>query len=165
MSHAPFVHLRVRSCFSLLESAVRPGRLLARCQTEAMPAVGVTDRANLFAALEIGQSAVKSGLQPILGCLLPVRADGEARNGRPAPPPLLPVLVKDEAGYGNLLKLLTRAHLEKDPAAPVEVELDDLERFGDGLIAFTGGPEGPLGPPLLAGNRGFAEALLDRLTA
>ncbi|HEX6142254.1 MAG TPA: DNA polymerase III subunit alpha [Geminicoccaceae bacterium] len=163
MSHAPFVHLRVRSCFSLLESAVRPGRLLARCRDAGMPAVAVTDRANLFAALEVGESAIKAGIQPIVGCLLPVRIDDEPRNGRPAPPPLLPLLVKDAAGYANLLKLLTRAYLDKDPAAPVEVEFDDLDRLNAGLIAFTGGLDGPLAAPLLAGNQGFAEALLDRL--
>jgi DNA polymerase-3 subunit alpha len=163
VSHSPFVHLRVRSCFSLLESAVRPDWLLKRCRAEGMPAVAVTDRANLFDALAFSQSAAKSGIQPIVGCLVPVRVEEEVHGGRPTPAALLPLLVKDEAGYGNLLKLLTRAYLEKDLAAPVEVGLDDLERWGGGLIALGGGVEGPLGPALLAGNRGFAEGVLDRL--
>ncbi|MCE3250898.1 MAG: hypothetical protein K0R41_4723, partial [Geminicoccaceae bacterium] len=41
MPHAPFVHLRVRSCYSLLESTVRLEGLLQRCRADLMPAVGI----------------------------------------------------------------------------------------------------------------------------
>src|SRR5918995_3908517 len=107
LSHAAFVHLRVRSCYSLLESTVRLPELLERAARERMPALAVADRANLFAALEFSEAAVKAGIQPIVGCLLPIAGDDQARgNGRPGPPSWLPVLVQNGGGYRNLLKLL-----------------------------------------------------------
>ncbi len=166
MRHAPFVHLRVRSCYSLLESTVRLEELLQRCRADAMPAVGITDRANLFDALAIGQEAAKAGVQAVVGCLLPMPADDPASaNGKPAAPAWLPVLVQSQAGYQNLLKLLSRAYLGGDGSGAPEVRLEDLAGASDGLIALTGGPEGPVGRALLHGNRGLAEALLTQLAA
>jgi DNA polymerase-3 subunit alpha len=51
MAHAGFVHLRVRSGFSLLQSTVRIEPLAAACRAAAMPAVAVTDDANLFGVM------------------------------------------------------------------------------------------------------------------
>ncbi|MGH6944508.1 MAG: DNA polymerase III subunit alpha, partial [Geminicoccaceae bacterium] len=164
MSHAPFVHLRVRSCYSLLESTVRIDDLLARCRSERMPAVAVADRTNLFGALEFSQAAAKAGVQPIIGCLLPVASDdSQSANGRRAAPSWLPVLVQNAAGYRNLLKLLSEAYLGSEAVAAPELRLEDLERLAEGLIVFSGGPEGPVGRALLHGNRGLAETLLRRL--
>jgi DNA polymerase-3 subunit alpha len=125
--------------------------------------VGVTDRANLFGALEFSQGAAKAGVQPIVGCLLPIASDEVRANGRPPAPSLLPVLVQNEAGYGNLLKLLSRAHLEGDPGTTPALALDDVVAANAGLIALAGGTEGPLGRALLAGNRDQALALTRQL--
>ena len=105
-------------------------------------------------------------MQPLVGCLLPLRGHEPAgANGRPPVPAWLPVLVQNQAGYQNLLKLLSRAYLGGEGGGAAELELDDLAAGADGLIALTGGPEGPLGRPLLHGNRGLAEAVLERLMA
>ena len=58
-----------------------------------MPAVGVTDTANLFGALEFSEKAAAAGMQPIIGCKLPVRfeAEPEYEARRPGPQrPLAP---------------------------------------------------------------------------
>ncbi|HEX5078654.1 MAG TPA: DNA polymerase III subunit alpha [Geminicoccaceae bacterium] len=162
MPYAPFVHLRVRSCYSLLESTVRLDRLLERCRRDQAPAVAITDRANLFCALEFSQSAAKAGVQPIVGCLLPVASDEVRGNGRQPAPSLLPVLVQSEAGYRALLRLLSRAHLQGDPGAVPELAPEDLAA-SEGLIALSGGADGPIGRALLAGNRDLAEALVLKL--
>jgi DNA polymerase-3 subunit alpha len=165
LSHAPFVHLRVRSCYSLLESTIRLDRLLERCQRDQAPAVGITDRANLFDALAFSQDAVRAGVQPIIGCLLPIASTDQRANGRPPAPSLLPALVQNEEGYRNLLRLLSRAHLESATGATPELSLDDLCATGTGLIVLSGGPEGPIGKALLSGNRKLADALTDQLAS
>ena len=143
MSHAAFVHLRVRSSYSLLDSTVRLPELVARVARERMPAVAIADRANLFAALEFSESAAKAGVQPIVGCLLPIAGDEQTRgNGRPPLPSWLPVLVQNQAGYRNLMKLLSRAYLDGEAGAAPELQLDLLAAYGDGLIALTGGIRG-----------------------
>ncbi|HEX2478901.1 MAG TPA: DNA polymerase III subunit alpha, partial [Geminicoccaceae bacterium] len=164
MSHAAFVHLRVRSCYSLLESTVRIAELLEQVQRARMPAVAIADRANLFAALQFSESAAKAGIQPIVGCMLPLAGDEQARaNGRPAPPSWLPVLVQNRDGYRNLLKLLSRAYLGAGAGIAPELQLDDLAAFAGGMIALAGAPDGPVGRALASGNRGRAEGLLARL--
>ncbi|MCS6779040.1 MAG: DNA polymerase III subunit alpha [Geminicoccaceae bacterium] len=168
MPHADFVHLRVRSAFSLLESTVRYKDLLGRCREEGMPAVAVTDSANLFGAMQFGEAAKKAGVQPILGCALPLAppesvARQAGRSLALAPEPIV-LLVKDATGWRNLMALVSAAHLEGTDGR-VEIRLEQLADRAEGLVALTGGPEGPLAAALARGELDQAARLLDRLAA
>ena len=80
-----------------------------------MPAVAVTDRNNLFGALEFAQYAAKAGIQPIIGCDLGIRREDEggiATAGKLPATDWLTLLVQSEQGYLNLMRLVSRAHLE-----------------------------------------------------
>lgn len=72
---ANFVHLRVKSAYSLLEGALRPKELAKLTREMGMPAVAVTDTNNLFGVFEISETLAKEGVQPIVGCLLAVDLD------------------------------------------------------------------------------------------
>jgi len=72
MTHADFVHLRVHTAYSLSEGAIHIGRLAELCHNEAMPAVAMTDSANMFGALEFSETLAKAGVQPIVGVSLPL---------------------------------------------------------------------------------------------
>ncbi len=167
MPHAAFVHLRVRSAYSLLEGAVRYEPLAKACRNEGMPAVAVTDNGNLFGVMEFCAAAKKAGVQPIVGTILALAPDEKARRqpGRPAEPEQVVLLVKDAVGYGSLLKLLSRVYLEGDPSGPVQVTAELLESHADGLILLAGGAAGPVGAAVLRGDMAGAEALLRRLRA
>jgi DNA polymerase-3 subunit alpha len=131
-----------------------------------MPAVGVVDRANLFNALQFSKAAAGAGVQPIIGCLLPLAAsEATGADGRQAGPSFMPVFAQSQAGYRNLLKLLSLAHLETEAGLSPEVGIDDLERFNADLILLTGGIEGPVGRALLQGRKDPAGELLTRLGA
>ena len=71
-----FIHLRVRSAYSLLEGAIKAGKVARLAADAGMPAVGVADRANLFGALEFSQAAKDAGVQPLIACALPVTGIG-----------------------------------------------------------------------------------------
>ncbi|MDH3659131.1 MAG: DNA polymerase III subunit alpha, partial [Alphaproteobacteria bacterium] len=108
--------------------------------------------------------AAKKGVQPIVGCLLPIRGEDERLgNGKPVGPSWVPVYAQNENGYLNLLKLLSLAHLETDAGLAPEVGLDDVIRHQADLILLSGGPEGPIGRALLHGNREQAQALIEAL--
>ena len=79
---AAFVHLRVKSAYSLLEGAVRPDELAQLARENAMPAVAVTDVNNLFGVYEISDTLAKAGIQPIVGCLLSVELEEARRPAR-----------------------------------------------------------------------------------
>ncbi len=147
MSLASFVHLRVRSAFSLLEGSVRHADLVAACRAERMPAVAVTDNTNLFGVMPFCATAARAGIQPIIGVLLPLDT-GETdrrRNGRQPAVEHLVLLVQNATGYRNLCRLLSEAYLEAEEAARPRVSLDRLLAASEGLLLLTGGAFGPLG--------------------
>jgi DNA polymerase-3 subunit alpha len=167
-THADFVHLRVHTAFSLLEGAIRISELVKICQEQRMPAVAITDTNNLFGGLEFSSACIEAGVQPIIGCQLSItrKKSGEgssAHEGVKACDNLV-LLVQNDKGYRNLLKLLGQAYLghinnEKISDEP-QVSITELKQHSDGLLALSGGPEGPIGHLLAEGQDDLAEALL-----
>jgi DNA polymerase-3 subunit alpha len=72
-----FVHLRVRSAYSLLEGAIKADAIGPRAAALGMPAVAIADRANLFGALEFSVATKDAHVQPLIACALPVTGIGE----------------------------------------------------------------------------------------
>ena len=158
-----FVHLRCRSAYSLLEGAIKADKLAALAATHAMPAVGLCDRANLFGALEFSQYAKDAGVQPILGCALPVKGIGEGRSERWARPPTVVLIAQDETGWANLMALSSCAYLESE-AEPVVWWREVIAR-SQGLILLSGGPDGPVDPLYSAGKVKEGDAALAAMQA
>ncbi|MGN6514997.1 MAG: PHP domain-containing protein, partial [Rhizomicrobium sp.] len=165
---ANFVHLRVKSAYSLLEGAIRPKDLAELAHARAMPAVAVTDTNNLFGVFDITETLAKKGVQPIVGCLLSVDLDEAPQTaavGSRKKPTQLPVLVQNEEGYRNLSKLLSQAYLGAEPGDWPHVKPAQLAAHSGGLIALTGGPGGPLNALIVNGQPEAADELLKRLAA
>ncbi len=170
-----FVHLRVHSAYSLLEGALTVSKLADLASKCEMPALALADRNNLFGALEFSETLAKVGVQPIIGCTLRVDfADISQSNGRgkgqgdgpelsDASSGYLVLLAKNETGYANLLHLSSKAFLDHAGTAEPHICLDDLIDANAGLIALTGGPEGPIDKALGAGNRELAGLRLEKL--
>ena len=172
MPHADFVHLRVHSAYSLSEGAIKLKELIELCRRHAMPAVAVADTGNLFGALEFALAARDAGIQPIIGCQLAIaREDAAAgegalpRNGQRRSPDQLVLLVQDEAGYRNLLRLVSRAFMDGEATVEPQLPLAALQGNTEGLIALTGGPAGQVGRLLGDVQDELAEAALSRLMA
>src|SRR5262249_39467533 len=135
MAYAAFVHLRVHSAYSLSEGAIRIKELVELCRRHSMPAVAVTDTGNLFGALELAIAAGEAGVQPIIGCQLAL-ADPEtqteslsSRLGAPSRrvADQLVLLVQSEAGYRNLMWLVSRSFLDMEAGGSPQVTLNMLE--------------------------------------
>ena len=108
-----FIHLRVRSAYSLLEGAIKAGKLGTMAAAERMPAVGIADRANLFGALEFSQACKDAGVQPLVGCALPVTGIGERGPERWARAPTVALYAQNAKGWRNLMALSSMAYLEE----------------------------------------------------
>ena len=165
MSTSPrFIHLRVHTEYSLLEGAVRLKKLPGLCVAAGMPAVAVTDTNNMFAALEFSVGASGAGVQPIMGCQVSVAYMPAQPGERPRDPAGVVLLAQNETGYENLMRLNSCLYLDKAGQLP-QVTLEELEEFSAGLICLSGGPDGPVGRLLRAGQRPAAEDLMRRLAA
>ncbi len=157
MNQPDFVHLRVHSAYSLSEGAVHLKDLVKRTAAAGLPAVAVTDTANLFGALEFALAAADAGVQPVIGTLLPMLEPDRRAVA------YLPAYAQSARGYENLMALISQAFLESAIEGEARLAWEDLEGKTDDVIAFTGGADGPLGRLLLAGQTKAAESLLDRL--
>ncbi|MBN9235230.1 MULTISPECIES: DNA polymerase III subunit alpha [Phyllobacteriaceae] len=162
----PFVHLRVHSAYSLLEGALQLGAIVGHAVKDQAPAVAISDTNNLFGALEFAQKAVKDGIQPIIGCQVDLAFVGETNDGqrdrRRQGPDLRPVvfLAASEAGYANLVRLISRAYLETPAGEPVHVSTDMVGDCAGDVICLTGGPRGPIGTALFDDRNDLAETRL-----
>ncbi|MBX6395308.1 MAG: PHP domain-containing protein, partial [Alicyclobacillaceae bacterium] len=133
------MHLHVHSAYSLLRGVCRLEELVARAAEAGMPAVGLTDWANLYGAVRFYQLAREAGIRPILGVQLPiVEETGPARPGVDLPAVVL--LAESEIGYRSLIRLVSLAHERPEPAVSWQVVADHR----DGLILLSGGREGPV---------------------
>ncbi|MEP0940110.1 MAG: DNA polymerase III subunit alpha [Rhizobiaceae bacterium] len=171
----PFVHLHVHSAFSLLEGAVPLAGLIGMASGDDQPAMAVTDRSNLFGALEYSEKSVGKGLQPIIGCTLEVDFEAASQseeqeltrspNSQQAmiALPILVLLASNAEGYANLAKLVSLAYLEGDATSRSCIKIEQLESHNDGLIVLTGGPSGLLDGVLRAGQASVAAGRLAKL--
>ncbi|MDF3180433.1 DNA polymerase III subunit alpha, partial [Mesorhizobium sp. P17.1] len=161
-----FIHLRVHSAYSLLEGALQLGAIVGHAVKDEAPAIAVTDTNNLFGALEFAQKAVKDGIQPIIGCQVDLVFSGETSDAQRDPrrhgPEMSPIVLiaASEAGYANLVRLISKVYLETPPGEPVHMTSAMLESHRDGLLCLTGGPRGPIGSALKADRRDLAEQRL-----
>jgi len=150
---ASFVHLRLHTEFSLQDSVVRIPELIARTAALGMPAVAVTDQHNLFAMVKFYREGLKSGVKPIIGVDVLVRATRGAHTR-------MTFLCKDPGGYQNVANLVTRAWLEgQDKGVPLIDRGWLTPETTAGLIALSGAAEGDVGRALSAGRAPDAAAI------
>ncbi|WP_374373098.1 DNA polymerase III subunit alpha [Dongia sp.] len=165
MPHADFVHLRVHSAYSLSEGAIKNKQLIDLCKRNSMPAVAVTDTGNLFGAMEFTGYAKDAGIQPITGCQLGIARDRDPHQMQIPAPDQIVLLVQNETGYANLMKLSSIAYLENEPGTIAQVSLEVLAAHAEGLLALSGGPKGVIGRLLLEGQDDAAKTMAQRLAA
>ncbi|ABA57359.1 DNA polymerase III, alpha subunit [Nitrosococcus oceani ATCC 19707] len=155
-----FVHLRLHTEYSLVDSLVRIRPLIQATSEAGMPAVAVTDQSNVFAMIKFYRAAQAAGVKPIIGADIFLVGSGEhSRVSR------FTLLCQNELGYRNLSSLLSRAYREGQYQGIPRLQWDWLQNLNDGLIILSGGREGDVGQALLAGNDIQAGKLLERWQA
>ncbi len=134
-----FAHLHVHSVYSLLDGACRIEELIEHVKLLGQTSVAVTDHGNLYAAVQFSQAAKAAGIHPVIGCEVYVaqrtRFDKEHEHDRKNYHLIL--LCENETGYRNLVKLVTKAHLEGFYHRP-RVDEELLREHSDGLICLSG---------------------------
>jgi len=153
MTAPRFVHLRLHTEYSIVDGMARVDDAVAAAAADGMPALAITDAANLFGAIKFHQAARGAGVQPIIGCDLWVTHERNRDT-----PYRIPVLCRNRAGYLALCDLLTRAHAENHWRGRAEVRREWLRGI-EGLIVLSGGARGDIGLALASGQASAADAL------
>lgn len=166
MPKPSFIHLNVRSTFSLLEGMPSVKKIAARVKQLGMPAAAVTDINNLFGAVEVSKYIPQEGIQPILGMTISLRRDDvdPLSTQRPAPDTLT-LLVQNEQGWQNLIHLASIAYTETAADEPSQISMAQLKTHHEGLIALTSDARtGRLGRLIREEKIAEAEAFLKELS-
>jgi DNA polymerase-3 subunit alpha len=168
-----FVHLQVHSEFSVLQSSARLDGILAAAADENAPAVALTDHGAMFGILEIqtrgkdmNKARKEKGLPPvktIYGCHIYVDTSS-ANQKDPITFERLTLLVENEAGYYNLLRIVSYRYEDGDRWAEIpSVPLSVIEEHKEGIIAIAGDFFSKYGQSVAAGRNSVAREYMEAL--
>src|SRR6266853_540097 len=144
MPNPAFVHLRLHSEFSITDGIVRIDEAVARAAADGMPALAITDLANVFGMVKFYKAARAAGVKPIIGCDVWITNESE----RDKPHRLL-LLTQSRPGYLRLSELLTRAWLDNQYRGRAELRKAWFGEGTEGLIALSGAMQGDVAAALL----------------
>ncbi|MEW5786850.1 MAG: DNA polymerase III subunit alpha [Pseudomonadota bacterium] len=155
MTDPRFVHLRLHSEYSVVDSILRVDEAIKAAKADAMPALAMTDLGNVFGLVKFYSGARKKGVKPIAGCDVWV-APAEAADK----PTRLLLLVQDSEGWRRLCEILTRAYRTNMHRGRAVVQPAWFDEMGSGgLIALSGGHLGDVGAALVNDSLDTARVL------
>lgn len=151
-----FVHLRLHTEFSLVDGIVKIKALVKRLAELNMPAIAVTEHANLFSLVKFYKASLGQGIKAIAGSDVLVFNPED-----PATPYRLTLLVNNHAGYITLTELISKAYQEGQHQGVPMLRQEWIEANHNGLIALSGAMSGCIGKALLAENQDAAKRLAE----
>lgn len=156
-----FVHLHTHSHYSLLDGMNKIPELVSRAKDLGMSAIALTDHGSMYGAIEFYKECKKVGIKPIVGVEAYVarrtRHDKEADLDSKSYH--LTLLARNNAGYKNLMKLVSRANLEGYYYRP-RMDKELLREHAEGIICLSGCPGSEFVINLKNGHEDEAKKLL-----
>ena len=170
-----FVHLHNHTQFSVLQSTMSIKDLIGATSEMNMPAVALTDNANMMGAFrfvsetqrynrsidenQLGEGEIKQKIKPIVGCVFYVCEDHLNKNYRDNGYHVV-FLAKNKNGYNNLAKLSSIAYTKGFYYVP-RIDKTLIEKYKDDIIVLTGNLMGEVSNKILnIGQKNAEEALL-----
>jgi DNA polymerase III subunit alpha len=148
-----FVHLHVHGEYSLLDGLSRLEEMAGRAAALGMPALALTDHGTMYGVIDFYSECKKAGIKPIVGvetyvaprALTQREPKVDDKNFH------LTLLARDETGWRNLVKLVSRANVEGFYYRP-RIDKDLLARHHEGIICLSGCMSGQVARLLLDGQ-------------
>ena len=156
-----FVHLRLHSEFSIVDSTCRIDDVVQAAADDQQPALAITDLSNLFGAIKFYKEARGKGVQPILGAEIFLEGLGVDPHALSR----VMVLVQSSQGYLNLSELLARAWTQNMVKNNAVIKLAWLQELSEGLILLSGAQAGPVGQALMQGDTSRAAEIALQLAS
>ena len=143
-----FVHLRLHSEFSVVDSTCRIDDVVKIAAKDAQPALAITDLNNLFGTVKFYKEGRDKGVKPIIGAEINL----EGLGGDAGVISRVVLLVQNHRGYLHLCELLARAWTQNVLKGVAVVKLAWLKELSEGLILLSGAQAGPVGQALVQGD-------------
>lgn len=148
-----FVHLHVHTGYSLLDGSGKIPDMIARVKELGMKSIAITDHGTMYGCVEFYKEAKEQGIKPIIGCEIYVAAKSmyDKTNNKQNETHHLVLLVKNEVGYKNLMKIVSKASIDGFYYKP-RVDHDFLRQHSEGIIASSACLGGEVQSYILNGN-------------
>lgn len=125
-----FGHLQVYSGYSFQQSTILIKDLVLAAKEKHLDALALTDKNNMFGAMEFSEACLQNGIKPILGMEASVLIDGQIY-------PFI-LLAIDDQGYFDLVHICCEVNLSSDRA----IALDQLALYHEHLYVISGLEDG-----------------------
>ena len=138
MENKKFCHLHLHTEYSLLDSSAKIKKVISRAKELGMESIAITDHGVMYGCVAFYKEAIAQGIKPILGCEVYVASKSmdikinDKDNGTYH----LVLLVKNQVGYENLMKIVSAASIDGFYYKP-RVDHDFLREHSEGLIALS----------------------------
>lgn len=161
METPSFIHLKVKSAYSLLDGAMTVKKIANIAKERSMPAIGICD-SNLFGALEFSETISSNGIQPIIGLSLSTYLDIEDQNkanicGK------ITLIAQTEIGLQNLMLLSSASFVEAGIENNYSLPIETIIKHSEGLICLTGGWQSPINNAISNGKTNIVSLWIDTL--
>jgi DNA polymerase-3 subunit alpha len=179
LKDAAFVHLHNHTQFSVLQSTINIPGLIAAAAADKMPAVAMTDHANMMgafhfvnqvlnhnkgvearnaAALEKGEEPAEVPITPIVGCEFFV-CENHLDKSRKDNGYQMVLLAKNKTGYHNLAKMSSVAYTKGFYYVP-RIDRNVIEQYKEDIIVLSGNLYGEIASKILNMGENQAEEAL-----
>jgi len=160
-----FVHLHNHSEYSLLDGLQKVKNMANHAKELGMKAIAITDHGSMYGTIYFYQACLDVGIKPIIGCEIYItpRSRFSKEAGIDKEYNHLILLAENNIGYKNLIKIVSKAHLEGYYYKP-RTDLALLEEFHEGLLCLSACVNGFVSDPLLAGQEEEAEKRAKKLS-
>ncbi|MCA0986333.1 DNA polymerase III subunit alpha [Guptibacillus algicola] len=145
-----FVHLRVYSEYSLLDSPSRIKKLVGAAKGMGYASLALTDKGTMYGTIPFYKACIENGIKPIIGLEVEVLVGTSSSPADSNRYDTLVLLAESNEGYHNLLKISTIVKHSTNRKAYIEKQ--KLLSLSEGIIAITGGRETVIGQLLLKGE-------------
>jgi DNA polymerase-3 subunit alpha len=157
MKTVPFCHLHFHTEYSLLDSSCKVAEAVKTAKELGQDYLAITDHGVLFGVIDFYKQARKAGIKPIIGCEVYIARNGMDQKTSQADNLHLVLLAEDNAGYDNLMHLVSLGHLEGFHYKP-RIDKDLLRKYSKGLIGLSACLKGEI-------SEACAEGAIDKAVA
>ena len=153
MGDKKFCHLHLHSGYSLLDGSGKIKPLIKRAKELGMESIALTDHGVMYGCVDLYKEAKAEGIKPILGCEVYVvhKSRRIKSNDEDNKTYHLVLLVKNEKGYENLMKIVSVASIEGFYYKP-RIDREYLKEHSEGIIALSACLGGEVQKAILNGN-------------